>query len=72
VGQVILSTIYVIKMSMFITALNADCESVVSDIPKLVNICHQQLACFDIRDNIFLSSSVCGEKTRAAFILTIH
>ena len=63
---------YVVKMSGPITTLTADCESVVSDIPKMFNICHQKLACFDIRDNRFLSSSACGEKTGAAFILTVH
>jgi len=49
----------VMKMFGFITVLTADCESVVTDIPKMVNICHQQLACFDIGNNLFLSSRVC-------------
>jgi len=65
-------TMYIIKMPAFITALTTDCESVVSDIPKMVNICQQQLACFDIRDNHFLSSRARGAKTGAAFILTVH
>jgi len=37
-------------MSGFIRALTADSESFVSDVPKMINICHQQLACFDIRE----------------------
>jgi len=59
-------------MSGFIAALTADCESVVPDIPKMVNICRQQLACFVIRDNHFLSSRAREEKTGDAFISTAY
>jgi hypothetical protein len=54
---------HVIKQSGFITELTTDCESFVSDILKILNICHQHLACFDIRGLSFhILDSVWGQK----------